>query len=52
MYLIGFALAHFFEGFTGLAVTLLSIATLFLLMQLTAKLRWGEVVGRPRLAAS
>jgi hypothetical protein len=51
IYLVGFALAHFFEGFTGLAVTLLSITTLFLLMQLTAKLRWAEVIGRPRLAS-
>lgn len=51
IYLIGFALAHFFEGFTGLAVTLLSITTLFLLMQLTAKLRWADVIGRPRVVA-
>jgi hypothetical protein len=48
VYLVGFALAHFFEGFTGLAVTLLSIVTLFLLMQLTARVRWSEVVGAPR----
>ncbi len=41
VYLIGFSLAHFWEGFTGLAVTVLSILTLFLLMQLTGKVRWG-----------
>ena len=52
VYLIGFSLAHFLEGYTGLAVTLLSIVTLFLLMQLTAKLRCDEVIGRPRLSAS
>jgi inner membrane protein involved in colicin E2 resistance len=52
VYLIGFALAHFFEGVTGLAVTVLSIVTLFLLMQLTAKLRWAEVIGRPHPTAS
>jgi hypothetical protein len=41
VYLIGFSLAHFWEGFTGLAVTILSILTLFLLMQLTGRIRWG-----------
>jgi hypothetical protein len=47
VYLIGFSLAHFWEGFTGLAVTVLSILTLFLLMQLTGKVRWGDA-GIPR----
>jgi inner membrane protein involved in colicin E2 resistance len=41
VYLVGFSLAHFWEGFTGLAVTVLSVLTLFLLMQLTGKVRWG-----------
>lgn len=41
VYLIGFSLAHFWEGFTGLAVTVMSIVTLFLLMQLTGRVRWG-----------
>lgn len=45
VYLVGFALAHFFEGFTGLAVTVLSIVTLFVLMQATARVRWDRVVG-------
>jgi inner membrane protein involved in colicin E2 resistance len=44
VYLIGFSLAHFWEGFTGLAVTVLSILTLFLLMQLTGKVRWGAPI--------
>jgi Inner membrane protein CreD len=47
VYLIGFSLAHFWEGFTGLAVTVLSILTLFLLMQLTGKVRWGAPAPRP-----
>ncbi len=46
VYLIGFSLAHFWEGFTGLTVTVLSILTLFLLMQLTGRLRWSEVLSR------
>lgn len=37
VYLVGFALAHFAEGFTGLTVTVLAILTLFLLMQWSAK---------------
>ena len=47
VYLIGFSLAHFWEGFTGLAVTVLSILTLFLLMQLTGKVRWGAPAPLP-----
>jgi inner membrane protein CreD len=43
LYLVGFSVAHFFEGFTGLSVTVLSIATLFLLMQLTGRIRWADV---------
>jgi hypothetical protein len=41
VYLVGFSLAHFWEGYTGLTVTVLSIVTLFLLMQLTGRVRWG-----------
>jgi inner membrane protein involved in colicin E2 resistance len=44
VYLVGFSLAHFWEGFTGLAVTVMSILTLFLLMQLTGRIRWGGAV--------
>ncbi|APR77782.1 Hypothetical protein A7982_03129 [Minicystis rosea] len=42
VYLVGFSLAHFWEGFTGLAVTVLSVLTLFLLMQLTGRIRWSS----------
>lgn len=47
LYLVGFSLAHFWEGFTGLTVTVLSIVTLFVLMQLTGRIRWSEVFARP-----
>ena len=48
VYLVGFSLAHFWDGFTGLTVTVLSIATLFLLMQLTGRIRWsGALAGAP-----
>ncbi len=43
VYLVGFALAHFFDGFTGLTVTVLGIGTLFALMQLTGRIQWAEV---------
>lgn len=44
VYLIGFSLAHFWEGFTGLTVTVLAIVTLFLLMQLTGRIKWSDVL--------
>lgn len=46
VYLVGFSLAHFWEGYTGLTVTVLSIVTLFVLMQLTGRMRWSEVLSR------
>jgi inner membrane protein involved in colicin E2 resistance len=45
VYLVGFSLAHFWEGFTGLTVTVLAIVTLFVLMQLTGRIRWSEILG-------
>lgn len=42
VYLVGFAAAHFFDGFTGLTVTVIGILTLFALMQLTSHVRWTE----------
>jgi hypothetical protein len=42
IYLVGFSYAFFFEGFTGLSVTIGSIVTLFVVMQLTARINWSE----------
>jgi inner membrane protein involved in colicin E2 resistance len=42
IYLIGFSYAFFIEGFTGLAVTIGSIITLFVVMQMTARIKWSE----------
>lgn len=42
VYLIGFSYAFFFEGFTGLAVTIGSIITLFVVMQATARIDWAK----------
>jgi hypothetical protein len=46
--LVGFSLAHFWEGFTGLTVTVLAIVTLFALMQLTGRVKWSEVFSSTR----
>jgi hypothetical protein len=43
IYLIAFSYAFFFEGFTGLAVTIGAVITLFVLMQMTARVRWSDV---------
>ena len=42
VYLVGFSYAFFFEGFTGLTVTIGAIVTLFVVMQLTARIDWAE----------
>lgn len=42
IYLVLFAYAFFLKGFTGLAVTIGCIVTLFVVMQMTAKIRWTE----------
>lgn len=40
VYLVGFSYAFFFQGFTGLAVTIGAIVTLFIVMQMTARTDW------------
>jgi len=42
IYQILFAFAHFFEGYTGLAVTIGAIISLAVLMRMTAKIDWDE----------
>jgi hypothetical protein len=44
VYLVGFSLAHFWEGYTGLTTTVLAIATLYLIMQLTGRVRWSQAL--------
>jgi hypothetical protein len=43
IYLVAFSYAFFFEGLTGLTVTIGAVETLFVLMQLTAKVKWADV---------
>src|SRR5882762_2171823 len=47
VYLVLFSYAFFFEGFTGLAVTIGAILTLFVVMQMTGRVRWDEKLGTP-----
>ena len=50
VFLVFFSYAFFFEGYTGLTVTAGAIVTLFVLMQLTAKVDWGVVLARRETA--
>ncbi len=43
VYLVLFSYTFFFKGFTGLAITILCIATLFVVMQFTGKVDWEAV---------
>lgn len=42
IYLVLFSYAFFFKGFTGLSITIGAIVTLFVVMQITAKIKWSE----------
>ena len=46
IYLVVFSYAFFFKGFTGLSITIGSIATLFVVMQMTGRIRWAEKFAR------
>jgi inner membrane protein involved in colicin E2 resistance len=46
VYLVLFSYAFFFKGYTGLAVTIGSIATLFVVMQMTGRINWSERFAR------
>ena len=42
VYLVLFSYAFFFKGFTGLSVTIGAIVTLFVVMQMTARIKWSD----------
>jgi hypothetical protein len=46
VFLVLFSYAFFFEGYTGLVVTIGGIITLAVLMQVTAKVDWADVFSR------
>jgi hypothetical protein len=43
VYLVLFSYAFFFEGFTGLTVTIGAILTLYIVMRATARVRWAQL---------
>ncbi|MBM3787730.1 MAG: hypothetical protein FJW30_25525 [Acidobacteria bacterium] len=47
IYLVLFSYAFFFKGFTGLAITIGAILTLFVVMQATGRIRWSERLTSP-----
>lgn len=47
LYLVLFSMAFFLEGYTGLTITIFSILTLFVVMQLTGRIDWSSRLGRP-----
>ena len=42
VYLVMFSYAFFLKGFTGLAITVGSVVSLFVAMQVTGKIRWSD----------
>jgi hypothetical protein len=46
IYQVGFSLAHFAKGYTGLTISVLATLTLFLLMMLTGRVRWSQVFAK------
>jgi len=43
VYLVLFSYTFFFEQYTGLVITIMSILTLFIMMQFTGRIDWSEV---------
>ena len=46
VYQVGFSLAHFARGYTGLTISVLATLTLFVLMMLTGRIRWSGVFSK------
>lgn len=47
VFLVLFSYSFFFQGYTGLTITILCIVTLFITMQITARMDWDEVFAKP-----
>jgi hypothetical protein len=52
VFLVLFGYSFFLEGYTGLTITVGAIVTLFVLMQSTARVDWGELFAAAPSAAS
>ncbi len=51
IYLVLFSFTFFFDGYTGLSVTVGAIVTLFLVMQITGRKSWRELLGEQEAPA-
>jgi inner membrane protein involved in colicin E2 resistance len=47
VYLVLFSYAFFFEGYTGLTITVLCVVTLFIVMQFTGRTDWSVMFQKP-----
>ena len=52
VYLVLFSYAFFFQGFTGLAITIGAILSLFVVMQMTGRIHWAEKFASREAAVS
>jgi hypothetical protein len=52
VFLVLFSYTFFFEGYTGLTITILCIVTLFIVMQATGRLDWSKVFEGEESAAT
>ncbi len=52
IYLVLFSASFFWKGFTGLAITMGAVLTLFAVMQLTGRLDWSETFARRPVIAN
>jgi inner membrane protein involved in colicin E2 resistance len=52
IYLVLFSYAFFWKGYTGLSITVISILTLFVVMQATGRVRWSEKLAATRRVTS
>lgn len=50
IFLVLFSYTFFFKGYTGLSITIMSITTLFIAMQLTARVDWKKVPEKKQLS--
>ncbi|MBI5085256.1 MAG: inner membrane CreD family protein [Acidobacteria bacterium] len=51
-YLVLFSYAFFFPGYTGLAITIGTVATLFVVMQATGRVNWNQRLRPPVVTAA
>jgi len=52
VYLVLFSVTFFWQGYTGLAITVGAIVTLFVMMQLTGRTDWGRAFARGEQTAT